>query len=71
MEVKKRRGRKRVLSPKEKFLEYSGTFGAFGRLFQTSSEQAKVKAEKDAVMAKVCSGLSEVCKMLATETKEE
>jgi len=72
MEVKRRQ--KRVLSHREKFLDYSGTFGAFGRIFQTSVEQDKIKAEKaraeaekDAVLAKVCAGLSKVCKMLAGE----
>lgn len=63
MEVKRRK--KRALSPRDKFLEQSATFGAFGRLFQTAAGKTLLQAERDEVMAKVCSGLSEVCKMLA------
>jgi len=69
MEVKQRRGRKKALSQQDRFLELSGTFGAFGRLFKTtagkSMQQIVDRAERDEVMAKVCTGLSEVCKMLA------
>ena len=67
MEIKRRRGRKKALSQKDRFLELSGTFGAFGRLFKTTAGKTLLQAERDAVMAKVCSGLSEVCKMLAGE----
>ena len=69
MEVRKRRGKK-ALSHKEKFLELSGTFGAFGRLFKTTAGKSLLQAERDEVMAKVCSGLSEVCKMLAGQEGE-
>jgi len=62
--------KKRALSHKEKFLEYSGTFEAFGKLFQTTAGKTMLQAERDAVMAKVCTGLSEVCKMLAGEQVE-
>jgi len=65
MEVKRRRGRKKALSQKDRFLELSGTFGAFGRLFQTTAGKSLLQAERDEVLAKVCAGLSEVCKMLA------
>jgi len=65
MEVKQRRGRKKALSQKDRFLELSGTFGAFGRLFQTTAGKSLLQAERDEVLAKVCTGLSEVCKMLA------
>ena len=71
MEVKQRRGGKKALSQKDRFLELSGTFGAFGRLFQTTAGKTLLQAERDAVMAKVCTGLSEVCKMLAGEEKRD
>jgi hypothetical protein len=73
MEVKQRRGRKKALSQKDRFLELSGTFGAFGCLFKTTAGKTLLQAERDAFIAKVCSRLSEVCKMLAEtgERKEE
>ncbi len=67
MEAKRRKKRTKALSHKDRLLEQSNTFQAFGRLFQTSAEQAKAKAEKDVVLAKVCTGLSQVCKVLAEE----
>lgn len=71
MGEKVKRERKRVLSRKDKLLEQSRTFGAFGRLFQTTAGKTLLQAERDAVMAKVCTGLSEVCRMLAGEVSKE
>jgi len=62
---------KRVLSLKDRLLKQSSTFGAFGRLFRTAAGKSMLQAERDEVMAKVCTGLSEVCKMLAGEAKED
>ena len=70
MEVKKRRGRK-ALSTKDRLLKQSSTFAAFSRLFQTSAGKTLLQAERDEVLAKVCTGLSEVCKMLAGEVTVE
>lgn len=63
MEVKQRK--KRVLSRRDRLLKQSSTFAAFGRLFKTSAGKSLLQAEKDEVLAKVCTGLSEVSKMLA------
>jgi len=63
VEVKRRK--KRALSRKDRFLEKSSTFVAFGRLFQTTAGKSLLQAERDEVLAKVCTGLSQVCKMLA------
>lgn len=63
MEIKRRK--KRALSRKDRFLEQSSTFAAFGRLFQTTAGKSLLLAERDEVFAKVCTGLSKVCKMLA------
>jgi len=67
MEVKGKRGRKRALSCKDRLLKQSSIFGAFGRLFRTAAGKSMLQAERDELFAKVCTGLSEVCKMLAGE----
>lgn len=54
-------------SHKDRLLEQSNQFLAFSRLFQQGAEQAERKAEKERVLAKVCHGLHEVCKMLAAQ----
>lgn len=70
MEVKRRKKRTK-LTPKDRLLKQSSTFATFGRLFQTTAGKTLLQAERDEGMAKVCSGLSEVCKMLAGEVKGE
>lgn len=69
MEVKRRK--RRVLSRRDRFLEFSSTFEAFGHLFKSSARESLLEMERNEVFAKVCLGLSQVCKMLAGEQVEE